>query len=431
MDLVFEAKNAKDASILLAATDGETKNKALRLISGKIKSSIAEIDAANKRDIAYAQEMKVASPLVKRLVFDEKKIDAVCEGINSLIGMEDPVGKTLRATELDKGLDLYKVSCPIGVIGVIFESRPDALVQISTLCLKSGNSVLLKGGREALNTNRVLAEIIRNASVEAGLPPAWITLFETREDVKRMLDLDSYIDLIIPRGSNEFVRAIMTDTTIPVLGHAAGICHVYIDSEASEQMALDITIDSKCQHVAVCNAMETLLVHSCIAGQILPRIKLELGERGVEIRGCEKTAKIIDVSPAEEDDWSTEYLDYILSIKVVESLDEAIAHVNRYGSHHTDAIVTSNRDHAARFVRLVDSADVFVNCSTRFSDGYKYGLGAEVGISTNKIHARGPVGMEGLLIYKWILEGSGQVVADYADGKKTFSHKPLESEYEP
>jgi glutamate-5-semialdehyde dehydrogenase len=425
MDLILDAKNAKDASILLAATDGETKNKALANISRSLKSRIQEIIAANKEDIAYAQEMKVAVPLVKRLTFNEKKIDEVCKGIESLIKIEDPVGKTLRATELDEGLDLYKVSCPIGVIGVIFESRPDALVQISALCLKSGNSVILKGGREAL------WEIIRDASVEAGLPKGWIALLETREEVKRMLSLEAYIDLIIPRGSNEFVRAIMNDTTIPVLGHAAGICHVYIDSRASEEMALAITIDSKCQYVAVCNAMETLLVHKDIAHQILPRLKLELGERGVELRGCSKTVKIIDVSKAEEDDWSTEYLDYILSIKVVDDIDEAIAHINKYGSHHTDAIVTSDKGNAARFVRLVDSADVFVNCSTRFSDGFKYGLGAEVGISTNKIHARGPVGIEGLLIYKWIIEGSGQVVADYADGKKTFSHKPIEAKYKP
>jgi glutamate-5-semialdehyde dehydrogenase len=429
MDLVLDAKNAKDASILLAAMGGETKNRALIEIANCLKNRITEIVEANKEDIAYAQDIKAAAPLVKRLTFDEKKIDSACEGIEALVKLEDPVGKTLRATELDTGLELYKVSCPIGVIGVIFESRPDALVQISSLCLKSGNAVLLKGGREALRTNRVLAEIIRSASVTAGFPHTWLTLLETREDVKRLLDLDEYLDLIIPRGSNEFVRAIMNDTTIPVLGHAAGICHVYFDSTVDEDMALKIAIDSKCQYVSVCNAMETLLVHRDIARQILPKVKLALGERGVELRGCEKTAEIIEVIPAEEDDWSTEYLDYILSIKVVESIDEAISHINTYGSHHTDSIVTSDRQNAQRFVHLVDSADVFVNCSTRFSDGYRYGLGAEVGISTNKIHARGPVGIEGLLIYKWILEGSGHVVADYADGKKSFSHKPLAKNY--
>jgi glutamate-5-semialdehyde dehydrogenase len=429
MDLTQVAKGAKEASILLAAIPGEIKNKALSAIAQGLKDQVDEILRANKEDISYAQEMKVNTPLIKRLVFDEKKIEAACEGIEALIKMHDPVGKTLRAMELDTGLDLYKVSCPIGVIGVIFESRPDALIQISSLCLKSGNAVLLKGGREALQTNRALAEIVQTATRNAGVPEGWITLLETREDVKRMLSLDAYIDLIIPRGSNEFVRAIMNDTTIPVLGHAAGICHVYIDSDADEDMAVAIAIDSKCQYVSVCNAMETLLVHKSVAAQILPRLKLEFAERGVELRGCDKTRKIIDVIPAEEDDWSTEYLDYILSIKTTDNLDEAVTHINTFGSHHTDSIVTKNKQNAQKFVRLVDSADVFINCSTRFSDGYKYGLGAEVGISTNKIHARGPVGIEGLLIYKWILEGSGQVVAPYADGKKSFTHKPLSKDF--
>jgi glutamate-5-semialdehyde dehydrogenase len=297
-------------------------------------------------------------------------------------------------------------------------------VQISTLCLKSGNAVLLKGGSEAEHTNTILAKIILEAT-KTIVPKEWLQLLHTRQDVAEMLAMNEYIDLIIPRGSNEFVRHIMNNTDIPVLGHAEGICHVYVDGDADIDMAVNITVDSKCQYVAVCNAAETLLVDSKTAKKFLPKIKTALEQKGVELRGCERTAEIIDVKPATEKDWSTEYLDYILSIKVVDGVDEAIEHINHYGSRHTDTIVTANKSNAERFMDLVDSANVFWNCSTRFSDGYRYGLGAEVGVSTNKIHARGPVGLEGLVIYKWKLLGSGQIVADYAEGKKKFKHKKL------
>jgi glutamate-5-semialdehyde dehydrogenase len=369
--------------------------------------------------------------LLKRLKFDEGKIADCIAGIESLIKLDDPVGRTLSATELDRGLQLYKVSCPIGVIGVIFESRPDALVQISTLCLKSGNAVLLKGGSEAQHTNKILAEIISRASQSAGIPKGWLGLMETRADVAEILKLDEYIDLIIPRGSNEFVRHIMDNTSIPVLGHAEGICHVYVDGDADLDMAVRISVDSKCQYVAVCNAAETLLVDAKIAKEFLPKVKTALEDKGVELRGCKKTASIIKVKPAAEKDWSTEYLDYIISIKVVDGLDEAISHINRYSSRHTDTIVTADKQKAAKFMNLVDSANVFWNASTRFSDGFRYGLGAEVGISTSKIHARGPVGLEGLVIYKWKLLGSGQIVADYS-GKnaKKFTHKKLQKDCE-
>ncbi len=390
-----------------------------------MKSRSAEIIAANQKDLRIAEKNKLASPLLKRLKFDEGKIADVCAGIESLIKLDDPVGKTLAATELDEGLNLYKVSCPIGVIGVVFESRPDALVQISTLCLKSGNAVLLKGGSEAANTNKILAKVIADATAKAGIPVGWIQLLETRQDVAEMLKMDEDIDLVIPRGSNEFVRYIMNHTNIPVLGHAEGICHVYVDGAADIDMAVKIAVDSKCQYVAVCNATETLLVDSKIAKEFLPKVKAAFDAKNVELRGCKKTRSIIKVKPATEKDWSTEYLDYILSIKVVDGVDEAIEHINHYGSHHTDAIVTQDKATAERFLDLVDSAGVFWNCSTRFSDGYRYGLGAEVGISTTKIHARGPVGLEGLLIYKWKLLGSGQIVADYAEGKKKFTHKKL------
>jgi len=425
MNIAEIAKAAKSASIQLAAVKTDVKNKALADIARALEQSTSEIVSANKKDMAAAKKNNLAAPLLKRLKFDENKIAETIAGIDSLIKLDDPVGRIISATELDVGLELYKVSCPIGVIGVVFESRPDALVQISTLCLKSGNTVLLKGGSEAVNTNHVLADVIAQAAERAGLPKSWLNLLHTRQDVTEMLAQDDYIDLIIPRGSNEFVRYIMDNTNISVLGHAEGICHVYVDSDADLDMAVKITVDSKCQYVAVCNAAETLLVDSKIAPAFLPKVKTALEQRKVELRGCPKTAKIIDIKPATEKDWSTEYLDYILSIKVVAGLDEAIEHINSYGSGHTDAIVTNNKEKAQRFMDLVDSANVFWNCSTRFSDGYRYGLGAEVGISTNKIHARGPVGLEGLVIYKWKLIGTGQIVADYAEGRKKFTHKGI------
>ncbi len=428
MNISEIAKSAKSASIKLSIVSTDGKNQALAAIGQALKQQSAQIIAANKEDMADARKNNLAAPLLKRLKFDENKIVDVCAGIESLTGLDDPVGKTLSATELDSGLQLYKVTCPIGVIGVVFESRPDALVQISTLCLKSGNAVLLKGGSEAAKTNRILADVIEQATEKAGIPKGWIQLLETRQDVAEMLNLDEYIDLIIPRGSNEFVRYIMDNTNIPVLGHADGICHVYVDSDADLDMAVKITVDSKCQYVAVCNAAETLLVDNKIANNFLPKVKTALEQNGVELRGCEKTISIIDIKPATEKDWSTEYLDLILSIKVVDGLDEAIEHINCYGSAHTDAIVTNNKEDAEKFMDLVDSANVLWNCSTRFSDGYRYGLGAEVGISTNKIHARGPVGLEGLIIYKWKLLGKGQIVADYSGpNAKKFTHKNIEN----
>ena len=428
MDIQEICVGAKAAAIKLSAVSSEVKNAALTAMAVALRANAAKIVEANNRDLERAEAEGLAKPLLKRLRFDEGKIESVCEGIESLIGLEDPVGRTLSATELDDGLELYKVSCPIGVIGVVFESRPDALVQISSLCLKSSNAVLLKGGSEAHDTNRVLAELITEATVSAGIPARWLGLLESREDVKAMLAMDEYIDLMIPRGSNEFVRFIMDNTNIPVLGHADGICHVYVDGEADIDMAVRVAVDSKCQYVAVCNAAETLLVDENIAGEFLPEVKAALEEKGVEIVGCEKTQKIIDVKAASEKDWGSEYLDYKLSVKVVAGVDEAIEHINKYGSGHTDCIVTSDRERAGMFMELVDSGNVFWNCSTRFSDGFRYGFGAEVGISTNKIHARGPVGLDGLLIYKYKLIGSGDVVDDFSKGVRKFSHKKIEKD---
>ena len=429
MTIADIAAQAKSASILLAAVKTDVKNKALAEIAKALKANSDEIIEANLSDLKEAEKNNLAAPLLKRLKFDQAKIDDACQGIQSLIKLEDPVGETIKATELTDGLELYKVSCPIGVIGVIFESRPDALVQISTLCLKSGNAAMLKGGSEAEKTNSILAKIIAQATEKAAIPTGWIQLMHTRQDVSAMLKLDSSIDLIIPRGSNEFVKYIMDNTNIAVLGHADGICHVYIDDSADIEMAVNIATDSKCQYVAVCNAVETLLVHKLIAQTFLPRLKDSLDKFNVELLGCEKTIKIIDIKPADDNDWKTEYLDYKLSIKIVDNVDEAIEHINTFGSGHTDAIVTSSAKNAKKFMNLVDAGDVFLNCSTRFSDGFRFGFGAEVGISTNKIHARGPVGLEGLLIYKYKLIGKGHTVTDFTNGKYKYTHKNIEKDF--
>ena len=425
MDIKQIAQEAKCSSILLADKSTEVKNNALAIIAKKLIERKQEIIEANTIDLKRSEDENLSKPLLKRLKFDENKINDVVDGINSLIKLEDPVGKIQDKTELDEGLILHRVSCPIGVIGVIFESRPDALVQISTLCLKSGNAVLLKGGSEAKCTNRILTDIISEATSEASIPNGWIQLLETRQDVSEMLKMDEYIDLVIPRGSNEFVRYIMDNSRIPVLGHADGICHVYVDKDADVNKAVKIVVDSKTQYVAVCNATETLLVSEDIADELLPTLKTELEKKNVIIKGCEKTRTVIDVEEANDEDWKTEYLDYIISIKIVSSVDEAIEHINKYGSGHTDAIVTEDIKKAEKFMNLVDSGNVLLNCSTRFSDGFRYGFGAEVGISTNKIHARGPVGLDGLLIYKYKLYGNGHIVDDYSKNNKTFTHKKI------
>ncbi len=431
MGIAESAALAKKAALGMAAIPADTKNRAISAIAEALMKHAGRIEAANAADLERAEREQLAAPLLKRLRFDRTKVAEACDGLHSLMALADPVGATQYAIALDEGLELYRVSCPIGVIGVIFESRPDALVQISALCLKSGNAVLLKGGSEAAETNRVLADIISETGEAAGIPAGWMALMETREEVSDMLSMDEAIDLIIPRGSNAFVKYIMDHTHIPVLGHADGICHVYVDREADLEMARRIVADSKCQYVAVCNAAETLLVHAAVAAEFLPAMQTDLVSRGVELRGCENTRHIIDVAPATDADWETEYLDLILSVRVVASMDEAVAHINRYGSGHTDVIVTADRARGRRFMDTVDTADAFLNCSSRFSDGFRYGLGAEVGISTNKIHARGPVGLEGLVIHQWRMIGNGHVVADYSgEGGKTFKHTPLTKSFE-
>jgi glutamate-5-semialdehyde dehydrogenase len=419
------AEQAYEASIPLALASDAQRSAALLATAEALQAHREAIFEANRQDMDRGMAEGLAHPLMKRLRFNEQKLATVCDGLRKLAAMPDPLGKTLYACELDDGLQLFRQTCPIGVIAVIFESRPDALVQISGLCLKSGNAVLLKGGSEAQLTNRALFEAIYAATVSMGIPENWAGLMETRQDVAEMLRQDETISLVIPRGSNEFVRHIMDNTRIPVMGHANGICHVYVDRYADTAMAVKVALDSKTQYVAVCNAAETLLVHRDIVEEFLPEMKQAFASAGVQIRGCERTRKIIEAVEATDEDWDTEYLDYIISVKVVDSLTEAILHINRHGSHHTDAIVTNDSEAAEKFMSMVDSAGVFWNCSTRFADGYVYGLGAEVGISTGKLHARGPVGLDGLVTYKYKLQGKGHILADYADGGHTFKHRDI------
>ena len=427
MDQVREAAiKAKEASYRLATLTLEDRNLALDKISLTLAARSEDILAANSRDMEAARAGGLSQVLIKRLRYDRSKLEESLESIRSLQSQEEVVGKLISRTELDGGLILDKVSCPIGVIGVVFEAQPEALVQISCLCLRSGNAVLLKGGTEARETNEALADAIADAlSSDDQLRDA-VQLLSTREQFRELLKHDDLIDLIIPRGSNELVRSIKESTKIPVLGHAAGICHTYVDKEADIDMAVKVCHDAKVQYPAVCNAMETLLVHRSIAGDFLPHMAEDYAHAGVELRGDAGVREIIDVREASNEDWETEYNDLILSIKIVDSLREAIDHINRYSSHHTDAIITSDERAAQMFMDMVDSSSVMWNASTRFSDGYRYGLGAEVGISTNKTHARGPVGLEGLSIYKYRLFGAGHVVADYSgENARRFTHRKM------
>ncbi len=419
------AARMKMESPIMAATTVEQRNEALARIKESLLAHADEVFAANALDLEAAERDGVAPAVVKRLRFDEHKLADVAAGIDGLIGLPDPVGRTLLRRELDEGLVLERVSVPIGVIGVIFEARPDALVQISTLCLKSGNCAILKGGSETMRTNKALFDVIYQAAVAAGLPEACLFQAEAREEIGELLGCYGLVDLLIPRGSNAFVRYIMDNTKIPVMGHADGICHIYVDKAADVDLAVRVCVDAKVQYTAACNAVETLLVDRAIAPVFLPAAVAALEAEGVEVRGDAETCAIVDVKPATDEDWDTEYLALVVSIKLVDGVGEAVEHINRHGSHHTDAIMTEDSEAAETFMRLVDSAGVYQNCSTRFADGFRYGFGAEVGISTSKLHARGPVGLEGLVTYKYKLYGSGQIVGDYATGKSSFHFREL------
>ncbi|WP_068540912.1 glutamate-5-semialdehyde dehydrogenase [Olegusella massiliensis] len=425
MSIRDDARQMKLSAPVLAASDIALRNHALELVKQALLEAKDAIFAANAADVQAAEEAGIASQLIKRLCFDEHKLNDVCLGIDQLIGLPDPLGVITLDRDLDEGLELRRISCPIGVIGVIFEARPDALVQISTLCIKSGNCAILKGGRETAKTNRCLFVLIHDAILKAGLPSACLMQAESHADIDELLGCDGDVDLLIPRGSNAFVRHIMDNTKIPVMGHADGICHSFVEQSADFNQALRVLIDAKTQYVVACNTTETVLVQRSIAKDFLPRLAAACGAAGVHLHGDDEVARYIQVKPLGADGYAHEYLALELSVKLVKNTEEAIEHINRYGSHHTDAILTRNESEANKFQQMVDSAGVYVNASTRFADGYRYGFGAEVGISTGKIHARGPVGLEGLVTYKYLLRGQNHIVSDYASGKRQFTHRDL------
>ena len=439
-DTESKVEAAEAAALELANVSDADRSAALEAIADAIDEHREDVIAVNDQDVEAAEELLEAGEytqaLVDRLKVDDAKVDSIVEMVESVAAMDDPLGETLEARHLDDDLDLYKVAVPIGVIGTVFESRPDALVQIAALALKSGNAVILKGGSEASESNRELFEIIREAAqdVEA-IPEGWVQLIEAREAVDTVLGMDEHIDLLMPRGSSAFVSYVQDNTQIPVLGHTEGVCHVFVDSDADLDEAVEVAYDAKVQYPAVCNAVETLLVHDDVAESFLPTMADRYAEADVELRGDDRTREILadsglNVLEATEEDWRTEYGDLILSIKVVDSLVDAIDHVNTNGSKHTESILTEDDEKARTFMTQIDAASVFHNASTRFADGYRYGLGAEVGISTGKIHARGPVGLEGLTTYKYYLEGDGHLVASYAgEDAIPFSHEDFDGEW--
>ena len=418
----------KVAAPYLASTTREQRDAALGAVACALEANADAVFQANARDLAAAEESDVAQSIVQRLRFDAHKLEDVLAGIRQLADLPDPTGRTTLLRELDEGLVLRRVTCPIGVIGVIFEARPDALVQISTLCLKSGNCAVLKGGSETAETNRALFGIIHDAAVAAGLPQACLLQVEAHAEIDELLACDDCVDLLIPRGSNAFVRYIMDHTKIPVMGHADGICHIYVDDAADFDLACRVIVDAKTQYPAACNAVETILVARAAASAFLPKLGEALAQAGVSIRATQEAGELLGADCA----WEAievadfrEYLERTLSIALVDDVKQACDFVNERGSHHTDCIITEDDEAAGTFMRLVDSAGVYRNCSTRFADGFRYGFGAEVGISTAKVHARGPVGLEGLVTYKYLLEGQGHIVGDYATGRRAFTHRDL------
>lgn len=415
MDFIKIAGAAKQAALEIADIPTELKNKALIKIADALENSKEEIFQANRQDLQAAETLvesgEITQSTYNRLKLDENKMRDMISGIRDVAALEDPVNKTLLTRELDNGLILHKVSCPIGVLGIIFEARPDVIAQISSLAIKSSNAVILKGGKESINTNKTILGIINSTlNTIEGFPKNVLNQVFTRDDVAEMLKCDKYINLIIPRGGNKLVKFIKENTKIPVLGHADGICHIFADKSAELEMAKKVIIDAKTQYPSACNAVETLLIHK------------DFPSKDELLKALEAAGIKLVFNP---DSWAFEYGDKILAVKTVSCLDEAIEHINTYGSGHTDSILTTDIQKAEKFMNKVDSAGVYFNASTRFADGFRYGFGAEVGISTNKTHARGPVGLEGLTIYKYKLKGSGQIVADYVSGKKHFTHKDL------
>jgi glutamate-5-semialdehyde dehydrogenase len=423
------ARQTREAARKLAVLPADARHQAIEAIAQALEAATADILAANEADCQAALADGLAKPLYGRLKLDANKLKGAIAGVRDVGMLPDPVGAVQIHRELDQGLVMQRVTCPLGVLGVIFEARPDAVMQIAALAVKSGNGVILKGGKEAVRSCEALVNAIHQGLVQAQIDPAVVQLLTTREETMALLQLDQDVDLIIPRGSNAFVRFVQENTRIPVLGHADGICHLYIDKAADIAQAVAITVDSKTQYPSACNTIETLLVHQDIAAPFLQAVAPALQSHHVELRGDAPTRQLIDCEATTEADWATEYSDLILSIKVVSSLDEAIAHINQYGSRHTEAIVTDDPDAAAIFTAQVDAAGVFHNCSTRFADGFRYGFGAEVGISTQKMPPRGPVGLEGLVTYKYQVAGQGHIVATYTGANaKPFTHRDLGQE---
>jgi glutamate-5-semialdehyde dehydrogenase len=432
-DVASIARSARDAARKLALLSGETRKATLLAIADALEGSGGRILAANGKDCTAAEKLlsigEMTPALLSRLRIKEDGIVEMAARVREVANLPDPLGKRLATTELDQGLILHKESCALGVIAVVFESRPDVIPQVASLALRSGNAVLLKGGAEAANSNESIVAVWRETLCRfPDVPQESIHLLQSRSDVKELLRLEEEVDLLIPRGSKEFVAFMEQNSRIPVLGHGEGICHVFIDRAADLDKAVSVTLDSKIQYPAACNSVETVLVHKDIAAAFLPRLVAELRRANVEVRGCPRVLALLPeekLVPANEKDWSTEYSDLILSVKIVDTLEQGLEHIHRYGSKHTECIVTEDQAVAERFLQEVDAAGVFHNASTRFADGYRYGLGAEVGISNGKLHARGPMGIEGLTTYKYKLRGNGHIVAEYSSGVRHFKHKPL------
>lgn len=425
-----QARRTRRAAKALAQLSGDARNRILLSAAAGIEQRCAEIVAANQADCAAFATLTSAGAssqaLFKRLQTSERGVREMAIRVRDVAALPDPLRQVLATTELDQGLTLEKVPCPLGVIAVIFESRPDVVPQVGSLAIKTGNGLVLKGGAEAKRTNRILVSILQEVLALHSVPPEAICLLEERAEVMQVLQMEREIDLVVPRGSGDFVNFVFQHSRVPVMGHGSGICHIYVDRAADLVMAERVILDAKVQYPAACNSVEKVLIHKDVSAAFLPALVTSLQQNRVEIRGCERTIQLcpgMSVSPATEQDWQTEYSDLVLALKVVDSLDEALNHIEKYGSRHTESIITSDQNAAERFLNEVDAASVFHNASTRFADGYRYGLGAEIGVSNSKLHARGPVGLDGLLTYKYKLHGKGDVVADYAEGRRKFQHR--------
>jgi glutamate-5-semialdehyde dehydrogenase len=410
--VIAQGKKAKEASRILANTSTDIKNKALLNIARKLEESMKKIISINGKDMSAGKEAGLAKSLLNRLELNEKRINSMAKGLREVAQLEDPIGEVIGIKKRPNGLEVGKIRVPLGVIGIIYEARPNVTVDVAGLCLKAGNAVLLRGGKEAFKSNQVLTEIIQEAIVEEGLPGESVQLVQTtdRAAVNVMFKMNDYLDVLIPRGGAGLIQRVVQESSVPVIETGVGNCHVYVDASADIDMALRIVYNAKTDYPAVCNAAETLLMHKDIAEKFLPLIYKKFSENNVELRGCAASRKIIpDIKKATEDDWYEEYLDLIMAVKIVDSIDDAINHIYKYGSKHSESIVTSSYNDANKFLKEVDAAAVYVNASTRFTDGGEFGLGAEIGISTQKLHARGPMGLKELTSTKFIIRGNGQI----------------------